>query len=174
MGTLILLMVLLLNPISSGQQAWPFLLILVCPGSCVSRQMLPIQWWVICSNSCLIKAISSLCSHFFMLILQSPISCIIFCLIYWVNLQINACNGFYCDQFTPNSKNKPKFWTENWSGWSVSYDYFVLLHIKSSPKQLISFLRGHVVLFECLTTCLFLNLEMLGFFPLVVLSLTDL
>ncbi|KDP44070.1 hypothetical protein JCGZ_05537 [Jatropha curcas] len=34
---------------------------------------------------------------------------------------INTCNGFYCDQFTPNSKNKPKIWTENWSGWFVSF-----------------------------------------------------
>ncbi|GMH11972.1 hypothetical protein Nepgr_013813 [Nepenthes gracilis] len=30
---------------------------------------------------------------------------------------INTCNGFYCDQFTPNSNKKPKLWTENWSGW---------------------------------------------------------
>ncbi|CAI8605005.1 unnamed protein product [Vicia faba] len=30
---------------------------------------------------------------------------------------INTCNGFYCDQFTPNSDNKPKMWTENYSGW---------------------------------------------------------
>ncbi|KAH9288507.1 hypothetical protein KI387_032624, partial [Taxus chinensis] len=29
---------------------------------------------------------------------------------------INTCNGFYCDAFTPNSPNKPKMWTENWSG----------------------------------------------------------
>ncbi|XP_075485409.1 beta-galactosidase 8-like isoform X2 [Primulina tabacum] len=29
---------------------------------------------------------------------------------------INTCNGFYCDQFTPNSNKKPKMWTENWSG----------------------------------------------------------
>ncbi|EEF32103.1 beta-galactosidase, putative [Ricinus communis] len=34
---------------------------------------------------------------------------------------INTCNGFYCDQFTPNSKNKPKMWTENWSGWFQSF-----------------------------------------------------
>lgn len=32
-------------------------------------------------------------------------------------LQINTCNGFYCDQFTPNSNSTPKMWTENWSGW---------------------------------------------------------
>ncbi|KAL0284093.1 UNVERIFIED_CONTAM: Beta-galactosidase 8 [Sesamum angustifolium] len=35
--------------------------------------------------------------------------------------QINTCNGFYCDQFTPNSDNKPKMWTENWSGWFSSF-----------------------------------------------------
>ncbi|KAL0410015.1 UNVERIFIED_CONTAM: Beta-galactosidase 15 [Sesamum latifolium] len=29
---------------------------------------------------------------------------------------INTCNGWYCDQFSPN-KNMPKMWTENWSGW---------------------------------------------------------
>ncbi|RZB91759.1 beta-galactosidase 15-like [Glycine soja] len=30
---------------------------------------------------------------------------------------INTCNGWYCDQFSPNSKSKPKMWTENWTGW---------------------------------------------------------
>lgn len=30
---------------------------------------------------------------------------------------INTCNGFYCDYFTPNKPNKPKMWTEAWSGW---------------------------------------------------------
>ncbi|KAJ4787145.1 Beta-galactosidase [Rhynchospora pubera] len=34
---------------------------------------------------------------------------------------INTCNGFYCDQFSPNSNNKPKMWTENWSGWFLSF-----------------------------------------------------
>ncbi|KAJ7976028.1 Beta-galactosidase [Quillaja saponaria] len=34
---------------------------------------------------------------------------------------INACNGFYCDQFYPNNKNSPKFWTENWTGWFKSW-----------------------------------------------------
>lgn len=34
---------------------------------------------------------------------------------------INTCNGFYCDQFTPNSNQKPKIWTENWSGWFSSF-----------------------------------------------------
>ena len=36
-------------------------------------------------------------------------------------MQINTCNGFYCDQFTPNSAAKPKMWTENWSGWFLSF-----------------------------------------------------
>ncbi|KAL2630274.1 hypothetical protein R1flu_014960 [Riccia fluitans] len=30
---------------------------------------------------------------------------------------INTCNGYYCDEFTPNAHNKPKMWTENWAGW---------------------------------------------------------
>ncbi|CAI9760639.1 unnamed protein product [Fraxinus pennsylvanica] len=30
---------------------------------------------------------------------------------------INTCNGYYCDQFTPNNNNVPKIWTENWTGW---------------------------------------------------------
>eukprot|EP00250_Pteridium_aquilinum_P015845 c22797_g1_i1 orf=77-2668(+) len=30
---------------------------------------------------------------------------------------INTCNGFYCDNFKPNSDKKPKMWTENWTGW---------------------------------------------------------
>ncbi|KAL9272727.1 Beta-galactosidase 8-like protein [Drosera capensis] len=34
---------------------------------------------------------------------------------------INTCNGFYCDQFTPNSNKKPKLWTENWSGWFSTF-----------------------------------------------------
>ncbi|XP_073137651.1 beta-galactosidase 8-like [Henckelia pumila] len=34
---------------------------------------------------------------------------------------INTCNGFYCDQFTPNSDKKPKIWTELWSGWFTSW-----------------------------------------------------
>ncbi|KAK4780301.1 hypothetical protein SAY87_016407 [Trapa incisa] len=34
---------------------------------------------------------------------------------------INTCNSFYCDQFTPNSPKKPKFWTENWPGWFKTF-----------------------------------------------------
>ncbi|CAL1397860.1 unnamed protein product [Linum trigynum] len=34
---------------------------------------------------------------------------------------INTCNGFYCDQFTPNSPSKPKFWTENYPGWFAAF-----------------------------------------------------
>lgn len=34
---------------------------------------------------------------------------------------INTCNSFYCDQFTPNSPDKPKFWTENWPGWFKTF-----------------------------------------------------
>ncbi|GKV28825.1 hypothetical protein SLEP1_g37823 [Rubroshorea leprosula] len=38
-----------------------------------------------------------------------------------VRNKINTCNGFYCDQFTPNSNTKPKMWTENWSGWFLYF-----------------------------------------------------
>ncbi|KAM3314416.1 hypothetical protein ACQJBY_033325 [Aegilops geniculata] len=34
---------------------------------------------------------------------------------------INTCNGFYCDQFTPSLPSSPKLWTENWSGWFLSF-----------------------------------------------------
>ncbi|KAJ4747788.1 Beta-galactosidase [Rhynchospora pubera] len=34
---------------------------------------------------------------------------------------INTCNSFYCDQFKPNSPNKPKIWTENWPGWFQTF-----------------------------------------------------
>ncbi|KAJ4959380.1 hypothetical protein NE237_026491 [Protea cynaroides] len=34
---------------------------------------------------------------------------------------INACNGFYCDWFSPNKAYKPKIWTENWTGWFTGF-----------------------------------------------------
>lgn len=34
---------------------------------------------------------------------------------------INACNGFYCDYFTPNKPYKPKMWTEAWTGWFTEF-----------------------------------------------------
>ncbi|KAH9321651.1 hypothetical protein KI387_016290, partial [Taxus chinensis] len=37
------------------------------------------------------------------------------------NIVINTCNGFYCDRFTPEFPNKPKMWTENWSGWFLAF-----------------------------------------------------
>ncbi|KAL4011804.1 hypothetical protein IC575_028867 [Cucumis melo] len=30
---------------------------------------------------------------------------------------IDTCNGYYCDNFTPNNPNSPKMFTENWVGW---------------------------------------------------------
>jgi hypothetical protein len=36
-------------------------------------------------------------------------------------LQIDTCNGFYCDAYKPNSNSKPTLWTENWSGWFLSF-----------------------------------------------------
>ncbi|KAL1201285.1 Beta-galactosidase 2 [Cardamine amara subsp. amara] len=34
---------------------------------------------------------------------------------------IDTCNGFYCENFKPNSDNKPKLWTENWTGWFTEF-----------------------------------------------------
>ncbi|GJW16761.1 beta-galactosidase 8-like protein, partial [Tanacetum coccineum] len=36
---------------------------------------------------------------------------------------INTCNGFYCDTFIPNSPSKPKMWTEDYTGWFLSFGY---------------------------------------------------
>lgn len=51
-------------------------------------------------------------------------------------LQIDTCNGFYCDQFKPISPKKPKQWTENWPGWySFPLEYVnipVYLHLLST------------------------------------------
>ncbi|XP_020873308.1 beta-galactosidase 12 isoform X1 [Arabidopsis lyrata subsp. lyrata] len=37
------------------------------------------------------------------------------------NSIINTCNGFYCENFKPNSDKKPKMWTENWTGWFTEF-----------------------------------------------------
>nr|GMD74502.1 beta-galactosidase 9 [Ipomoea batatas] len=34
---------------------------------------------------------------------------------------IDTCNGYYCDDFSPNSDKKPKIWTENWDGGFASW-----------------------------------------------------
>ncbi|KAF8036358.1 hypothetical protein BT93_C2160 [Corymbia citriodora subsp. variegata] len=34
---------------------------------------------------------------------------------------INAWNGYYSEDFKPNSNNKPKMWTENWTGWFTEF-----------------------------------------------------
>ncbi|KAJ1278558.1 hypothetical protein BS78_04G088900 [Paspalum vaginatum] len=37
------------------------------------------------------------------------------------SLQVNTCNGFYCDYFSPNTKYKPTMWTEAWTGWFTKF-----------------------------------------------------
>ncbi|KAI8553532.1 hypothetical protein RHMOL_Rhmol05G0023700 [Rhododendron molle] len=34
---------------------------------------------------------------------------------------IDTCNGFYCEDFTPNKNYKPKMWTEAWTGWYTEF-----------------------------------------------------
>ena len=69
--------------------------------------------WVMCQQGDAPDPIVSL----FLAFLASMIYCIDFAFLISELFQINTCNGFYCDQFTPNSKSKPKMWTENWTGW---------------------------------------------------------
>ncbi|KAJ3702733.1 hypothetical protein LUZ61_006438 [Rhynchospora tenuis] len=48
---------------------------------------------------------------------------------------INACNGFYCDTFTPNKAYKPTMWTEAWSGWFTEFGGTV----KQRPAEDLAF-----------------------------------
>ncbi|RVW97239.1 Beta-galactosidase 8 [Vitis vinifera] len=59
---------------------------------------------------------------------------------------INTCNGFYCDQFTPNSVKKPKMWTENWTGWFLSFGGAVPYR----PVEDIAFAVARFFQLECL------------------------
>ncbi|GFP93194.1 beta-galactosidase [Phtheirospermum japonicum] len=34
---------------------------------------------------------------------------------------IDSCNGFYCENYTPNKPYKPKMFTEDWSGWYTAF-----------------------------------------------------
>ncbi|PKI61868.1 hypothetical protein CRG98_017766 [Punica granatum] len=34
---------------------------------------------------------------------------------------INTCNGFYCERFEPEKQNRPKMWTELWTGWFTEF-----------------------------------------------------
>ncbi|XP_064993790.1 beta-galactosidase-like [Musa acuminata AAA Group] len=34
---------------------------------------------------------------------------------------INTCNGFYCDDFSPNKPYKPTMWTEAWTAWYTAF-----------------------------------------------------
>ncbi|KAL2501334.1 Beta-galactosidase 12 [Forsythia ovata] len=34
---------------------------------------------------------------------------------------IDSCNGFYCEGFRPKNPNKPKMWTEVWTGWYTQF-----------------------------------------------------
>jgi hypothetical protein len=88
-------------------------LIQVFLGSCVSKQMLLIPSYVNCFSLYgfyTIVCFPEKCN-------LSTLSTFILLEFYFNRSQINTCNGFYCDQFTPNSNTKPKMWTENWSGW---------------------------------------------------------
>ncbi|XP_019444794.1 PREDICTED: beta-galactosidase 3-like isoform X1 [Lupinus angustifolius] len=54
---------------------------------------------------------------------------------------INTCNGFYCDQFTPNKPYKPTIWTEAWSGWFSEFGG----PIHKRPVQDLAFAVGRFI-----------------------------
>ncbi|KAA3457855.1 beta-galactosidase-like [Gossypium australe] len=60
-------------------------------------------------------------SHIDFLVLLSFLIYIYIYIYIFVLSQINTCNGFYCENFTPNAKYKPKMWTENWTGWFTEF-----------------------------------------------------
>ena len=66
-------------------------------------------------------------------------------------MQINTCNGWYCDQFTPNSPNSPKIWTENWTGWYI-FLLFSLIYKKKKKKNTIIYWIFNYIAFENLGT----------------------
>lgn len=72
--------------------------------------------WVMCQQKDAPNPIVSSGFHTSMAISADDESKLINYIPSWI-IQIDTCNGFYCDQYTPNSNNKPKMWTENWSGW---------------------------------------------------------
>lgn len=69
--------------------------------------------WVMCKED---DAPDPVVSYFINLVksCKDILSCFLTLNHFW---QINACNGFYCDTFTPNKPYKPIVWTEAWSGW---------------------------------------------------------
>lgn len=74
--------------------------------------------WIMCQQwdtpHPIVSSSSPLMSQFLLSFFGTFIN--VFCLYMWM-MQINTCNSFYCDDFTPLSPTAPKIWTENWPGW---------------------------------------------------------
>ncbi|XLR07745.1 hypothetical protein HN51_062696, partial [Arachis hypogaea] len=58
------------------------------------------------------------------------------------NNQIDTCNAFYCEGFTPNKNYKPKMWTENWTGWYTGFGGTTLIR----PAKDIAFSIARFIL----------------------------
>ena len=132
-----------------GVLNWLSLSILVLLGLCANNQMLHTQWYwffifpfymtkmLQCMDSQKIKKIkccniiicvyfnlAKKCVYIYILLLFS-----LFLSSLHIFMQINTCNGWYCDQFTPNSPNSPKIWTENWTGWYIFLLFSLIYNI---------------------------------------------
>ncbi|TKY62981.1 Beta-galactosidase protein [Spatholobus suberectus] len=81
---------------------------------------------------------------------------------------INTCNGYYCDQFQPNNNNKPKIWTENWTGWYKNWgmqnprrtaeDVAYAVASTMAVPILDELLEGHISLLLMTMTLLWMNM----------------
>lgn len=54
-------------------------------------------------------------------------SCLSYVYMFWLS-QIDACNGYYCDGYKPNSNNKPVLWTEDWDGWYATGTLYIIIY----------------------------------------------
>ena len=138
-----------------GQQKWLLKRELGSPGWCARKKMPQIQWWVLITifppdlyftslYFSIWLTILSVWSFLYVLIscsllfLNTPLSfkdMVLSCeKKFWLSKkksfplhcwQINTCNGFYCDAFSPNKPYKPTIWTEAWSGWYVINILFI-------------------------------------------------
>ncbi|KAJ4831118.1 hypothetical protein Tsubulata_010634 [Turnera subulata] len=55
---------------------------------------------------------------------------------------IDTCNAYYCENFKPNDPNKPKMWTENWTGWYTEFGGAV----PSRPAEDVAFSVARFIL----------------------------
>ncbi|PNX88868.1 beta-galactosidase 3-like protein, partial [Trifolium pratense] len=89
-----------------------------------------------------------------------------------IELVINACNGFYCDDFIPNKPYKPKLWTESWSGWFSEFGgpvpqrpvqdlaFAVARFIQKGGSLFNYYMVGYLIYFSVKQNICFININL--------------